>query len=78
MTRSRKRPKDPNLLAAEIVRHLAPQLRPKYLALPVERFVMEMSSDIAEAVPHVTVEIRDTAQRQLVTAIEIGSVPQLP
>ena len=99
-------------LAAEIIRHLAPRLRPKYLALPAERFVMEMSSDIAvttgniypdvgviksdtqfpepsetavvsaplrlatiipEAVPHVTVEIRDAARRQLVTAIEILS-----
>jgi hypothetical protein len=99
-------------LAAEIVRYLAPQLRPKYLALPVERFVMEMSSDIAvttvniypdvgvarsdlqkptpsetavisaplrlatvipAAIPHVTVEIRDAARRQLVTAIEILS-----
>jgi len=51
-------------LGAEIVRYLAPKLRPKYVALPVERFVMEMSSSI---------EIRDAAQRQLVTAIEILS-----
>lgn len=28
-------------LASEIVRQLAPQLRPRYLVLPVERFVME-------------------------------------
>jgi hypothetical protein len=99
-------------LGAEIVRYLAPKLRPKYVALPVERFVMEMSSSVAvtstavysdvavartpssaldnvetatvaaplrlatvipEAVPHLTVEIRDAAQRQLVTAIEILS-----
>ncbi len=99
-------------LSAEIVRQLAPKLRPHYIALPVERFVMEISSDIAvttaptypdvgiiqphppgpssveaavitaplrlatiipEAVPHVTVEIRDTTNRQLVTAIEILS-----
>jgi len=96
---------------AEIVRQLAPRLRPRYLVLPVERFVMETSDDIAittniypdvgvaksvreapaayvtsaiaaplhlatvipEAVPHVSIEIRDVASRQLVTAIEILS-----
>lgn len=50
-------------LAAELVRQLAPRLRPRYLVLPVEE----------EAVPHVTIEIRDTAERTLVTAIEILS-----
>lgn len=40
---------------AEIVRQLAPRLRPRYL------------------VPHVAIEIRDTANRQLGTAIEILS-----
>ena len=96
---------------AEIVRGLAPRLRPRYLVLPVERFVTETSADVAitasiypdvgvakgtrespasyvssstdaplqlatvipEAVPHVSIEIRDTANRQLVTAIEILS-----
>ena len=99
-------------LGTEIVRQLAPQLRPRYIALPVERFVMEMSSGVSvstasvypdvsvaetapssrrpsqaaaataplrlatvipEAVPHVSIEIRDTRERQLVTAIEILS-----
>jgi hypothetical protein len=99
-------------LSAEIVRQLAPKLRPRYLVLPAERFVIEMSESlavtavdvypdvsVAEArsqmlggaeaaavpaplrmatvipspVPHVTVEIRDTANRQLVTAIEVLS-----
>jgi hypothetical protein len=96
---------------AEIVRQLAPRLRPRYLVLPVERFVMATSDDIAitasiypdvgvakgaretpatyaiattdlplhlatvipEAVPHVSIEIRDTPNRQLVTAVEILS-----
>jgi len=97
-------------LGTEIVRQLAPQLRPRYVALPVERFVMDFVSGVAvttasiypdvgvtevprhapgqaetatvaaplrlatvmpEAVPHVSIEIRDTRQRQLVTAIEI-------
>jgi len=96
---------------AEIVRELAPRLRPRYLVLPVERFVTETSDDVAittsiypdvgvakgareapasyaastaatplhlatiipEAVPHVSIEIRDTANRRLVTAIEILS-----
>lgn len=100
-------------LGAEIVRQLAPRLRPRYLVLPVERFVMEIpegvtitTADIypdvgvAEArpetlsgspetavapaplhlatvipspVPHVTIEIRDTSNRQLVTVIELLS-----
>jgi len=99
-------------LGTEIVRQLAPKLRPHYIALPVERFVMAMSSDVSvttasaypdvsvaeaaprvrgqsqsaavvaplrlstvipEAVPHVSIEIRDTRERQLVTAIEILS-----
>ena len=97
---------------AELVRQLAPRLRPRYLALPVERLVLEEAGDIAvvtsnlypdvsvvthqppvpadrgtaaveaplqlatiipQAVPHVSIEIRDVAQRQLVTAIEILS-----
>jgi hypothetical protein len=96
---------------AEIVRQLAPRLRPRYLVLPVERFLIDASDDIAittslypdvavakgtretpvgyvtptmgaplqlatvipEAIPHVSIEIRDTAHRQLVTAIEILS-----
>jgi len=98
--------------AAELVRQLVPRLRPRYLALPVERPVLEEAGDIAvmtsnlypdvsvvthqspvladrgtaaveaplqlatiipQAVPHVSIEIRDVAQRQLVTAIEILS-----
>jgi hypothetical protein len=96
-------------LSTEIVRQLTPKLRPRYVALPVERFVMEISSSVAvttgvypdvaivqtpsqfldrsetavvsaplrlatvipEAVPHITVEIRDAAERRLVTSIEI-------
>lgn len=99
-------------LGAEIVRQLAPRLRPRYVVLPVERFVMEISNGVAvtttsvypdvgvaeagpqlsgrsetaaasaplrlatvmpEAVPHITVEIRDTTNRRLVTVIEILS-----
>lgn len=97
---------------AELLRQLAPRLRPRYLALPVERMVIEEAGDITittasaypdvsvvevkprapepgilptieaplqlatvvpQAVPHVSIEIRDVAQRQLVTAIEILS-----
>jgi hypothetical protein len=99
-------------LSAEIVRQLAPRLRPRYLVLPAERFVMEIPESVAVTardiypdvsvaetrpvaittqgtaiaaaplematiiptpVPHVTIEIRDTANRQLVTAIEVLS-----
>ncbi len=99
-------------LTAEIARQLAPRLRPRYLALTTERFVLEMSEGVAVTqanlypdvgvagprpapfagggtavapaplqlatamptpVPHVTVEIRDVANRQLVTAIEVLS-----
>jgi hypothetical protein len=52
-------------LSAEIVRQLAPKVRPRYLVLPVEV--------IPSPVPHVTIEIRDTATRELVTAIEVLS-----
>lgn len=97
---------------AELLRQLAPRLRPRYLALPVERLVLEEPGDIAitaasvypdvsvvtvrpetsepassptgqaplqlatvipQAIPHVSIEIRDVAQRRLVTAIEILS-----
>ena len=99
-------------LSAEIARQLAPRLRPRYLALTSERFVLDTTEDVAvartnlypdvgvaevrpravgdggtavaaapvrlatvmpTAVPHVTVEIRDAAGRQLVTAIEVLS-----
>ncbi len=90
-------------LAEEILRQLAPRLRPRYVALPEERYVVEIQdtrsdiypdggiapSEIAEVsaerqplrlptvipspVPLVTVEIRSTGGRRLVTAIEILS-----
>jgi hypothetical protein len=99
-------------LSAEIARQLAPKLRPRYVALMNEYFVMEVPESVAvvttgiypdvavaerkpqwsesggaaitdaplrlltimpERVPHVTVEIRDTAKRELVTAIEVLS-----
>lgn len=97
---------------AEIVRQLAPRLRPRYVALPVERLLIEESDDVGvfstsmypdlsvlatqqgptvegatattamplrlatvipQEVPHVSIEIRDIAGRQLVAAIEILS-----
>lgn len=99
-------------LSVEIARQLAPKLRPKYLALTTERFVLDEMDDVAIAtttlypdvsvartgtespqeaalatlqaplrmqtvmparIPTVSVEIRDVAHRQLVTAIEILS-----
>jgi hypothetical protein len=99
-------------LSAEMVRQLAPKLRPRYLVCPAERFVMETPESVAVStahiypdvgvtgarpvvataqgttiapaplelatiipapIPHVTIEIRDTAHRQLVTAIEVLS-----
>jgi hypothetical protein len=99
-------------LSAEIVRHLASRVRPRYLVLPAERLVMETPESVAitttdrypdvsvaktrsmagvsqrtmvapaplelatiipTPIPHVTIEIRDTANRQLVTAIEVLS-----
>jgi hypothetical protein len=99
-------------LAAEMVRELAPRLRPRYLVLPEERLVVDLTDAISittadtypdvgvieseirepeapydaaaavplrlatvvpEPVPHVSVQIRDVAERRLVTAIEILS-----
>ena len=66
-------------LANEIARQLSPRLRPRYVALPKERQVVETAAPvrlptvIPVGVPHVNVEIRDAAARRLVTAIEILS-----
>ena len=98
-------------LGAEIVRQLTPRLRPRYLALTAERFVVDSADDVSvmrtsiypdvgvadvrpdaprggtavaaapvrlatvapTPVPHLTVEIRDAAHRELVTAIEVLS-----
>lgn len=100
-------------LSAAIAWQLAPLVRPKYLVLPTERFVLDdpdsvsittrgsIIPDVAVArgefdtaenstaatavapvqmttvmpvrVPHVTIEIRSAANRQLVTAIEVLS-----
>jgi hypothetical protein len=55
-------------LSVEIARLLAPLLRPRYIPLTAE-----LATIMPVAVPHVTIEIRDTANRQLVTAIEVLS-----
>jgi len=99
-------------LSSEIVRQLAPRLQPRYLVLPVERFIVEMAEGMAittgdiypdagivrgqtsaataqevatleaplqvatvipSSIPHVSIEIRDRANRQRVTAIEVLS-----
>jgi hypothetical protein len=99
-------------MIAEVARQLAPKLRPRYLALMTERFVLEepegvsistssrypdvgvvavdsgetapegesvepapirLTTVMPELVPHFTVEIRDVANRRLVTAIELLS-----
>ena len=57
----------------QILRQLAPRLRPRYVALPEERYVVEIQDTRSSPVPHVTVEIRSTDGRRLVTAIEILS-----
>ena len=100
-------------LCSEIVRQLAPQLRPKYIVRLSRRFISEMPEDLGivagefypdvaltaserfgdldepavavlsapvqmatvmpSRVPHHTIEIRDVAQRELITAIEVLS-----
>lgn len=55
-------------LSAEIVRDLASKLRPRYLVLSVE----QLATVMPERVPHVTVEIRDATNRQLVTAMHFA------
>jgi len=67
-------------LSMEIARQLAPKLRPRYVALTPERFVCEshdapvgLVAQMPVAIPHVSVEMRDTANRQLVTGIEVLS-----
>jgi len=78
-------------LGSEIARQLAPKLRPRYVALAVERFVLDQPDEVSiettslypdvgtvttgstPGVPHISIEIRDTKNRRLVTAIEILS-----
>ena len=62
-------------LCAEIARQLAPKLRPKYVVLSTRRVVLAPPDKTAlpEPIPHVSVEIRDVAQRRLVTCIEVLS-----
>ncbi len=99
-------------LSAEIARQLTPKLRPRYLALLTERFVVEvpgglavttsslspdvgvvesgpprfegrqtgialaplrMETAVPESILHFTVEVRDRAERRLVTCIEVLS-----
>jgi hypothetical protein len=98
-------------LSNEIARQLAPRLRPKYVVLTPERFILDRDEGVAVItsniypdvgvahaggkapepsmavldaplrsptvvpirVPHVRVEIRDVADRELVTAIEVLS-----
>src|SRR5437588_8402129 len=98
-------------LCAEIARQLAPQLRPKYVALSTRRVVLAppdeseglaehcfpevgvlssqirdsapgaamaaapliLHASLPEPIPHVSIEIRDVAQRRLVTCIEVLS-----
>ena len=103
--------------SAEIARQLSPKLKPRYVVLAEERFVLDVPDVVAvtaasgpvdtvypdvgvveagkhnaaedamavapaplqvatvmpERVPHVTIEIRDVAERELVTAIEVLS-----
>src|SRR5437867_1802330 len=68
-------------LCAEIARQLAPKLRPKYVALSTRRVVLAPPDEneglagqrFPEPIPHITVEIRDVAERRLVTCIEVLS-----
>jgi len=68
-------------LCAEIARQLAPKLRPKYVALSTRRVVLAPPDEndgltgqrFPELIPHVSVEIRDVAERRLVTCIEVLS-----
>jgi len=53
-------------LSSEIARQLSPKLRPKYIARTARRFM-------PLRIPHVTIEIRDVTNRELVTAIEVLS-----
>src|SRR5919199_1411853 len=67
-------------LSSEIARQLAPQLRPKYVVRTMRQCMTEVLDDLAitaadiypdKRVPQVSIEIRDVAHRDLVTAIEV-------
>ena len=69
-------------LSSEIARQLAPQLRPKYVVRMTRQCMTEVLDDLAiiagiypdGRVPRVSIEIRDVAHRDLVTAIEVLSL----
>lgn len=54
-------------LASEVARQLTPRLQPRYVALPQQRFALDAP------VTHSWIEIRDVAERRLVTVIELLS-----
>ena len=68
-------------LSSEIARQLAPLLRPKYVVRTARQCTTEVLDDLAITagiypdgrVPRVSIEIRDVAHRDLVTAIEVLS-----
>jgi Protein of unknown function (DUF4058) len=65
-----------SMFAATIVLQLAPQIRPRYVALPAKSLVVALSGEgktNEPAIPHVNVEVRETQRRQLVASIEILS-----
>jgi len=52
-------------LSAEIVRQLAPKVRPRYLVLPAERFVMETPESVAVTVTDMYPDVA-VARRQAI------------
>jgi hypothetical protein len=65
------------LFGSEIVKQLAPKIRPKYRVRPFLRFVMDLPEAAVrvtkDKIPVLSIEIWDTVKRELVTAIEILS-----
>src|SRR5260370_27500048 len=58
-------------LIVELSRQLAPKLRPRYFPDIDKRFVKEAIDGVPTKVPHVSIEIRDTANWELATTIEV-------
>src|SRR5262245_37835280 len=54
-------------LIAEIARQLAPKLRPRYLALTTERYIVESPDDVAVTTVYPDVGVRESGRQSSVS-----------
>jgi hypothetical protein len=65
-------------LSAEIVRQLAPKVRPRYLVLPAERFVMETPESVAITTTDMYPDVSVAKARSMAGATQGTTVAPAP